>query len=179
MDNYIGEIRIFAGTFAPQDWLFCNGQLLSINDNQALYSLLGTTYGGDGQNTFALPDMRSRAAVGMGQSSGGSTYVQGQMQGIENVTLTTSQMPAHQHPVQATPRATTGTPAVGSPTGAYFGDQGGKVYAANDGSAQLGPNSIVNGQATAAGGSQPHPNIQPYLAISYIIATQGIYPSRP
>lgn len=178
MDNYLGEIRIFAGTYAPQDWQFCNGQLVSINDYQTLFQLIGTTYGGDGQTTFGLPDMRSRAAVGMGQGPGLSNYQLGQLAGVEAVTLTTNQLPAHQHPVQAAPQATTGTPAVGSPVGAYFGDQGGKVYAAGPGSAQLATGSVVGGQVAPAGGGQPHPNIQPYQAISYIIATSGIYPSQ-
>ncbi|RZK58401.1 MAG: phage tail protein [Hymenobacter sp.] len=177
MDNYIGEIRIFAGNFAPQDWQFCNGQLVNINDYQALYSLIGTTYGGDGQTTFGLPDMRSRAAVGMGPGPGLSNYQLGQLAGAENVTLTNNQLPAHQHPVQAAPRATTGSPAVGSPAGAYFGDQGGKVYAAGPGTTQLAAGSVV-GQTAPTGGSQPHTNIQPYQAISYIISMGGIYPSQ-
>jgi microcystin-dependent protein len=99
MENYLGEIRIFAGNFAPQGWLFCQGQLLAISQNQALFALLGTTYGGDGQTTFSVPDLRGRAAVGLGAGPGLSPYQQGQQAGYETVTLTTAQLPVHQHPV--------------------------------------------------------------------------------
>jgi microcystin-dependent protein len=179
MTSYIGEIRIFAGNFAPQGWFFCQGQLLQISEFDTLYSLIGTTYGGDGQTTFALPDLRSRAVLGQGQLPGGSTYQMGQQLGQENVTLTTNQMPVHQHPVSATLQAHTGTPAQDSPEGAYFGDKGGRSYGANNGSTKLGAGSVTNPQVGPAGGSQPHTNIQPLLVINYIISWQGIYPGQP
>lgn len=178
MDNYIGEIRIFAGNFAPRDWLFCNGQLLSINDYQTLFALIGTTYGGDGQTTFALPNLQSRAAVGIGQGPGLSNYVLGLTAGTENVTLTTPQLPAHSHQVQATPKAHTGAPAQDNPTAAYFGTANSNIYGPSSGTGHLAGNCFTGGQVGVAGASQPHTNIQPLLATNYIIATQGIFPSR-
>ena len=176
MENYLGEIRIFAGNFAPQGWLFCQGQLLSISENDALFVLLGTTYGGDGQTTFGLPDLRGRAAVGMGAGPGLSPYQQGQQAGQENVTLTTAQLPVHQHPVQGTARAKTGTPAQASPSQAYFGDQAGPSYQGGAGTAALATNAVT-GQTNPTGSNQAHANTQPLLATNYIIATVGIFPS--
>jgi len=178
MENYLGEIRIFAGNFAPQGWLFCQGQLLSISENDTLFMLLGTTYGGDGQTNFALPDLRSRAVVGMGAGPGLSPYQQGQKAGQESVTLSAAQLPAHQHPVQGTVRALTGTPAQASPSQAYFGNQGGPAYQSGAGAGMLAPGAVT-GQTASAGDTQGHSNIQPLLAINYIIATVGIFPSQP
>jgi microcystin-dependent protein len=178
MENYLGEIRIFAGNYAPENWMFCKGQLVSIAEYDALYALLGTTYGGDGQTTFALPNLQSRVPVGMGQGPGTSNYVQGQMVGTENVTLLTMQMPAHQHPVQAAITAVTGGSKQQSPTGARFGDQGGSPYSASAGTAKLASDALV-GTLAPAGGSQPHTNVQPVLALNFIIAMAGIYPSQP
>ena len=177
MDNYIGEIRIFAGNFAPVGWLFCNGQLLSITDYDVLFNLIGTTYGGDGQTTFALPSLQSRAVVGVGQGPGLSSYVLGQSAGTENVTLTTLQLPTHTHQVQAAPKAHTGTPTQDNPGGAYFGDGGGDIYGPSSGTGKLAAAAFTGGQVAAAGASQAHSNIQPLLATYYIIATEGIYPS--
>lgn len=177
MDNYIGEIRIFAGNFAPDGWLDCNGQVLPINQYDTLFNLIGTTYGGDGQTTFALPNLQSRVVVGQGQGPGLSNYVLGQTAGTENVTLTTPQMPSHNHVLQGTVRAITGGNAVASPNQAYFGSQGGEVYATTANTASLAPD-VLSLTLTAAGGSQPHTNLQPTLAIRYIIAWQGIYPSQ-
>lgn len=180
MENYIGEIRIFPGNFAPEGWFFCNGQLLSIAEYDALYYLLGITYGGDGVSTFALPNLQSRAVVGMGQGPGLSSYAQGQLAGQEGVTLLTTQIPAHQHPVSATLQAHTGAPTQDSPEGAYFGDGGGSnSYGPKNNSARLATGSLVSPQVGPAGGSQPHANIQPSLATNYIIAWQGIFPSQP
>ena len=178
MDNYIGEIRIFAGNFAPVGWLFCNGQLLNIAEYEVLFVLLGTTYGGDGQTTFALPNLQSRAAVGLGQGPGQSNYVQGQQAGTESVTLTTLQLPTHTHQVQAAPKAHTGTPTQDNPGGAYFGDGGGSIYGPSSGTGKLASGAFTGGQVAAAGASQAHANIQPLLAVNYIIATTGIYPSN-
>jgi microcystin-dependent protein len=176
MENYLGEIRIFAGNFAPQGWLFCQGQLLAISQNQALFALLGTTYGGDGQTTFSVPDLRGRAAVGLGAGPGLSPYQQGQQAGYETVTLTTAQLPVHQHPVLGSMRATTGTPAQASPSQAYFGDQAGPAYQSGAPNNMLAPDAVT-GQTNPTGDSQAHSNIQPLLAINYIIALEGIFPS--
>jgi microcystin-dependent protein len=179
MDYYLGEIRIFGGTYAPEGWQNCDGQLVAISDNDALYSLLGTTYGGDGQTTFGLPDLRSRVPVGVGQSaSSGNNYVRGQKVGVENVTLTTLQMPVHQHPLQASIKAVTNGTAQASPSQAYFGDKGGDTYAAEVGTSKLA-NDAVSGTLTPAGSSGNHTNMQPTLTVRYIIAMTGIYPSEP
>lgn len=178
MEPYLGEIRIFAGNFAPVGWLFCNGSLLSISEYDALFYLIGTTYGGDGQTTFAVPNMASRVTVGQGQGPGLSNYVIGQMQGTESVTLTSLQLPAHQHPFSGSVNGITGaTSGVTDPTNAYFGDKGASAYINASGSAALAPTSLT-GQMTPAGGSQPHSNVQPVTAIYYIICTAGIYPSQ-
>ena len=179
MDNYLGEIRLVGFNFAPVGWALCNGQLLSINDNDALYSLLGTTYGGDGQTTFAVPNFPSRVVIGMGQGPGQNNYVQGQTLGAESVTLTTQQMPVHQHALQGNVKAITGGAGQTSPAGALFSNQGGDAYTGTAGSSVLAADALTNVTVTPAGGSQPHSNLQPTLALRYIIATQGIYPSQP
>jgi microcystin-dependent protein len=178
MDNYIGEIRIFAGTFAPEGWEFCNGQVLPVSENQTLFNLLGATYGGDGQTTFALPDLRSRAVIGLGQGPGLSAYTQGQRAGQESVPLLASQIPAHQHTVQASLRATIapGTSGQASPADAYFSDQGDPAYISSA-ITTMAPDA-VSGQTNGTGGSQAHTNLQPLLATYYIIATQGSYPPQ-
>lgn len=180
MTPYIGEIRIFGGNFAPVGWLFCKGQLLPINEYDTLYALIGTTYGGDGVTTFALPNMSSRLVAGQGQLPGGANYLMGQTLGTETVTLNSNQLPVHTHALLAT----VGVPESGTvsndPTGNYFGFGGASAYttALGDNPGTLAANSVV-GQVGAAGGGQNHANIQPVLAINYIIATQGIYPSQP
>ena len=178
MEPYLGEIRIFAGNFAPVGWLFCDGSLLSISEYEALFYLVGTTYGGDGQNTFAVPNMASRVVVGQGQGPGLSSYAIGQMQGTESVTLTSLQLPVHQHPFSGAVNAITGaTTGVTDPTNAYFADKGAAAYYNAPGSDALAPTALT-GQMTPAGGSQPHSNLQPITAIYYIICTTGIYPSQ-
>jgi len=171
---YIGEIRIFGGNFPPMGWAFCDGQLIAISEYDTLYNLIGTTYGGDGQNTFGIPDMRGRVVTHMGTSSG-QTYVQGQMIGAETVTLTTNQIPQHTHPVLATTTTgSTGTPSSGAML-ATGGPAGTTVtpYAAFGGNQiPMSPNST-----TVAGGSQPHDNMQPYLGLNFIISLYGIYPT--
>lgn len=156
---FIGQITLFAGNFAPRGWAFCQGQLLSIAQNTALFSILGTTYGGDGQTTFALPDLRGRVPLQQGQGPGLQSYVLGQKAGTETVTLTVNEMPAHNHSITVTAVPPGGTiPAV-------------------DG--QLTPTPLNAFEASGmTGGSQPHNNLQPYLALNYIIALQGIFPSR-
>lgn len=179
MEPYLGEIRIFAGTFAPDGWQYCQGQLLNISDNEALYTLLGTTYGGDGQTTFGLPNLASRVAVGQGPLPGGTTYQLGQALGVESVTLNANQLATHTHPFTGSVAASAGGAGATSPGGNYFGDQGRATnYASTLGNTPgtLGDGAIV-GQSSPAGSSQAHANIQPVLAISYIISMQGIYPS--
>ncbi|UHG93779.1 phage tail protein [Spirosoma oryzicola] len=177
MEPYIGEIRIFPGNFAPVGWLYCNGQSVNISDYQALFQLIGTTYGGDGQTKFALPNLQGRAVVGQGAGQGLSTYVLGQQAGQEAVTVTANQMPVHQHAVQVSTQAHVGAPAQVSPNGAYFGDQGEAAYQSTAGSATLATDAVI-GQTSSSGGGQPHTNLQPYLVINYIIATDGIYPTQ-
>jgi len=175
-EPYIGEIRIFGGTFAPNGWALCQGQLLPIAQNTALFSLLGTTYGGDGRTTFALPDLRGRVVMGFGQGPGLQDYVQGQTGGAETATLTTQQMPAHSHAVAATETQSTTDPkgAVPANTAPPTPGTAPKVYGANpDGKTTM--NNAMIGQT---GGNQPFGVQQPYLVINYIIALNGIYPSR-
>jgi microcystin-dependent protein len=170
-EPYIGEIRMFAGNFAPDGWLFCQGQLLSISENSVLFSLLGTTYGGDGQSTFALPDLRSRVPLHQGQGPGLGNYVLGQAGGVETVTLLSTHMPSHTHPVVVSSNpATTGVPSI-SVTLAVAGTD---IYIAESASGNMNSGSI-----SSIGGSQPHENIQPILAISFIISLFGIFPPQP
>ncbi|WPU97009.1 tail fiber protein [Mucilaginibacter sabulilitoris] len=177
METYLGTVLMFAGNFAPRGWALCNGQLLSIAQNSALFSLLGTTYGGDGITTFALPNLQGRAPIHWGQSPGLTNRVIGEASGSENVTLINTQMPQHTHTVSAS--AATGTQA--SPEGNVLAlssdpDVGGAPLNF------IAPASINTTMAPAmistAGNSQPHNNMQPYLAITFIIALEGIYPSR-
>lgn len=177
---FIGEIILFGGNFAPRGWAFCNGQILSIAQNTALFSILGTTYGGNGQTTFALPDLRGRVPVSAGQGPGLSPYSLGQQSGSETVTLTVQQMPAHNHPVNAD--GTNGTAV--SPAGGNLAQT-----ATGTGKSAVTSNTYTTGAPAAPvqlnpttigpqGGSQPHNNLQPLLALNYIIALEGVYPSR-
>lgn len=168
---YVGEIRIFAGNFAPSGWMFCDGSLLPISLYDTLFTLIGTTYGGDGQSTFGLPDLRGRIPVHAGQGPGlSSNYPIGQMAGQDQVTITTSAMPAHVHALAAN----TGTGHVAQPQGAYpaaHRDFNAFVAAA--------PNQgMASPATTSAGGSQPHENLPPYLCVTFIISLFGIYPSQ-
>jgi len=159
---YIGEIRMFGGNFAPVGWLLCQGQLLPISQYDVLFNLIGTTYGGDGQNTFALPNLQGRLPVHQG-----SGFVLGQMAGVETVTLNRNQMPVHTHqPVGA--QAAQGQ----SPSNSYWASNSNLPYSLAAPAAAMAPNALSN-----AGGNQPHENMSPYLAINFIIATEGIYPS--
>lgn len=176
MDPYLGMIAMFGFNFAPRGWMLCNGQLLAIQQNAALFSLLGTTYGGNGVSTFALPNLQSRVPIGMGTGPGLSSYVIGQMGGTENVTLLSTQMPQHSHVMTASGDGPTQATAMGASLASEV--RGGVnpmpiVYANG------ATNPVNMGSATSlAGGNQGHPNMQPYLAINYSIATQGIFPSR-
>jgi len=176
-EPYIGAIVMFAGNFAPRGWAFCNGQILPISQNTALFSILGTTYGGNGTTTFALPDLRGRVAIHPGQGPGLSNYDLGQQGGSETVTLTQNQMPSHTHTVNAS----TNAPGRGgnSPTGNLLtvaSDANNVTVNLYTGGA---PNTTMSPQMVAnAGGNQPVPDIQPYTCVNYIIALQGIFPSR-
>jgi microcystin-dependent protein len=166
MEPFIGELRLVPFNFAPKGWALCAGQLLPINQNQALFALLGTTYGGDGRTTFALPDLRGRIAVGAGQLPGGSDYPLGAAGGQETVRLTTSQLPGHAHAVHASSAAgTTKNPATAYPAG------GGSYAAAKNVRMKAG----MIGQT---GGGEEHENRPPYLSLNYVIALQGIFPAQ-
>jgi len=163
---YVGEIRMFAGNFAPAGWMFCEGQLLPISENETLFQLIGTTYGGDGQSTFALPDLRGRLPMHQGNG-----FILAETGGVEEVTLTVSQIPAHSHPLLGSTANSSAT----SPGG----NVGARVTVAavfpygNDNPAQpISPQAVGS-----VGGSQPHTNFQPYLCIDFIISLFGIFPS--
>ncbi len=176
-EPFIGEIRIFSGNFAPLGWALCQGQLLPISQNTALFSIVGTMYGGDGVRTFALPDLRGRAVLGVGQGPGLSPYTQGQIGGVENQTLTTQQMPAHSHAVNATETQSTTDPkgaVPAKPVAISPGEKIPTIYGATpDGNTTMNAAMIGN-----TGGNQAFSVIQTYLVINYIIALQGIFPSR-
>jgi microcystin-dependent protein len=170
-DPFIGEIRMFGFNFAPVGWATCSGQLMPINQNTALFSLLGTYYGGNGTTTFALPDLRSRVAVNQGQGTGLSSYVIGQQGGTENTTLLQGNMPAHNHTVS--PAASDANAQVSRPGGAVLARTATSIYnSASDGTTMAGATTSTNGS------NQPFSNLQPYLAVNFCIAVQGIYPSR-
>jgi microcystin-dependent protein len=161
---YVGEVRMFAGNFAPAGWMFCEGQLLPISENEILFQLIGTTYGGDGQETFALPDLRGRLPMHQGNG-----FILAESGGVEEVTLTTQQIPIHTHQLIGTtnpadtPNVANGIPAAGTVSQLYWGDP---------------PETAASPQAiSAVGGNQPHTNFQPYLCVDFIISLFGIFPS--
>jgi microcystin-dependent protein len=168
MEQFLGEIRMFGGNFAPEGWAFCNGQIMAIEENTALFSLIGTYYGGDGVTTFALPNLQSRIPIHQGQGAGLSSYQVGQAGGTENVTLATQQMPQHNH--SATASAGGG---VSNPANSYWGSSPNTKQYAPSTNATMSANALG-----VTGGGQPHANVMPYLTISFIIALEGIYPSR-
>jgi microcystin-dependent protein len=164
---FVGEIRLFAGNFAPAGWWFCDGSLWPISENEVLFNLIGTTYGGDGESTFALPDLRGRVPLHQGNSPGGS-FILGQAAGVETVTLTAQQIPVHSHQQVAS----TDVPSLSSPANAVTGQAASRPYRVP------GATGLMSASTLAPdGGSQPHENMQPYLAINYIISFFGIYPS--
>lgn len=169
-EPFLGEIIMFGGNFAPRGWAFCSGQLLSIAQNTALFSILGTTYGGNGTTTFALPDLRGRVPIHPGQGPGLSSYVLGEAAGVENVTLLTTQMPAHTHVL--TSNASTAAATDTLPTGNFLASDNQYTNASNT---QMNANAVA---IAPTGGSQPHTNIQPFLCVNFIIALEGIFPSR-
>jgi microcystin-dependent protein len=172
-EPFVAEIRIFAGNFAPLGWAFCNGQLLPISQNTALFSLIGTTYGGDGRTTTALPNMQGRAPMHPGRGPGLTNRLPGERLGVETVTLTEAQMPHHRHGETAED-----IPAAANiPTNTYFArvPTGDGVYAPGSSTPDSTMHTTMLGNT---GGSQAHNNMQPYLAINFIIALVGLYPSR-
>ena len=161
---YVGEIRMFAGNFAPAGWMFCEGQLLPISENETLFNLIGTTYGGDGQSTFALPDLRGRIPLHFGNG-----FILAETGGAEEITLTVNQIAAHSHPFLASSNQAN----TNSPTAAVLAKTGGSIYNAGTNPVAMAPQAV-----TGTGGSQPHNNFQPYLCVDFIISLFGIFPSQ-
>ena len=187
MDPMMASIMIFAGNFAPRNWAYCDGQLMAISQNNALFSLLGTTYGGDGRTTFALPDLRGRAPIGPRHGPGLSSYSLGQRGGVETVTLNITQIPSHTHTAVVTEgsahlpvNTTEGDEDEKNPAAGVLANTGADNYASSANGSYVSGAPVVGTSVTnlPTGGSQWHTNIQPYLAINYIIAMQGFYPSR-
>ena len=174
-DPFVAEIRIFPFNFAPKGWAFCDGQILPLSQNTALFSLLGTTYGGNGQSTFALPDLQGRAAIHAGQGPGLSLYDLGQEGGETAVTVIQSEMPAHNHAANCRNGSGTNftTPVGNIWANAAFGRGGINLYSNVAASGTMSPFA-----AQPSGGSQPHNNMQPYLTLNYCIALQGVFPPR-
>lgn len=161
---YVGEIRMFAGNFAPAGWMFCEGQLLPISENETLFQLIGTTYGGDGQSTFALPDLRGRLPIHQGNG-----FILAETGGAEEITLTVQQIPAHTHPVLASTAPASSNSPVGNVAAAPTAIN---LYIEDNANSSLSPLAV-----SAIGGSQPHTNFQPYLCVNFIISLFGIFPS--
>jgi microcystin-dependent protein len=179
MDNFLGEIRLMSFPQAPKGWLYCQGQTMPINQNQALFSLLGTAFGGDGVTTFRLPDLRGRVAVGQGKAPSGSVYSMGEVIGSEGVALTVNQIPEHSHSFTGTLKVAGDaetTSAENTFPAATINDPAINAYATGTPNVTMG--AALQGTLGPAGGSQPHENRQPFLALNYAIATSGIYPSR-
>ena len=164
---YVGEIRMFAGNFAPAGWMFCEGQLLPISENETLFQLIGTTYGGDGESTFALPDLRGRIPLHFGNS-----LILAETGGVEEVTLTVSQIPAHSHPLLASTDAAGATAPGASSVFARAANSAITPYGQDNPSTNMSPQMVGS-----VGGSQPHTNFQPYLCVDFIISLFGIFPS--
>lgn len=171
MAPYVGEIRMFAGNFAPNGWMFCEGQTLPIAENEVLFQLIGTTYGGDGQETFNLPNLASRVPIHMGTGPDGTTYQIGEMAGVESVTLTTQQIPNHTHPLTASTQ--NGTEI--NPGGHVLAGSQSSVQPYIDDTTDTPFNANV---ITPQGGSQPHENCQPFLCINFIISLFGVFPTQ-
>lgn len=168
-EPFLAEVRIVAFNFAPRGWAFCDGQILPINQNQSLYSLLGTTYGGDGRTSFALPDLRGRTPIHVGRSNGGDYHQLGSKGGEETHTLSAAEMPQHVHAVQATNDA----PTADTPAGHVLASAGVNAYGSLDTPVDMGPGSVSN-----VGSGQAHDNMQPYIAVNFCIALRGLFPSR-
>ncbi len=172
----IGEVTMFAGNFAPRGWALCDGQLLPISQHQALFSILGTTYGGDGRSTFALPDLRGRTPIHVGRGPGLSDYRLGAKGGAETVTLTANQMPAHKHDIEAKLYVSDVEPTIKDGTDNVFGAS--NIYAVDGRAVSALRGGTIRSSIGDSGGGQAHENRAPYLGINYIIALQGTFPSR-
>jgi len=176
---FLGEIRMFAGNFAPKGWQFCNGQTLNISQYSALFSLLGTTYGGNGVQTFQLPNLQGRIPVGEGNGTGLTPRVIGEVAGSENVTILQTSMPLHNHQVMVSSvKASVGAIGSGVLPGAMVGGLAGEFYALNTGTPAPTFGSLMNGSLAPTGGNQPHANVMPSLCVSFIIAMVGLFPTR-
>jgi microcystin-dependent protein len=166
---YVGEIRMFGGNFAPNGWMFCAGQLLPIAEYEVLFQLIGTTYGGDGQQTFALPDLQGRIPIHMGNQAG-TTFLIGEKAGVEEVTLNSQQIPVHNHPLLAA----SGFGSSPNPQGEVLAESSAAtLYQSGTPAAAMAPQAVG-----ATGGSQPHTNLQPYLCVDFIISLFGVFPSQ-
>lgn len=172
-DQFVAEIRMVGFNFAPTGWAFCAGQILPISQNTALFSLLGTMYGGNGKTTFGLPNMQGNTPIMWGQGPGLSDYVEGEMTGTSNVTLIVTEIPSHTHAASARTDTTQLTPS-----SAYWGKAGTRTQAVNTYVAPGNPAVMAPNALQIVGGSQPHNNMPPYLGINFIIALQGIFPPR-
>ena len=168
-EPFVGEIRMFAGNFAPRGWAFCDGQLLAVSQNDALFSLFGTIYGGDGRTTFGLPDLRGRIPLHAGQGPGLSNRRLGSKSGTENVTITTNQLPSHTHTFRGSQNLADNT----NPNQRTFGTTSFDLYIPSNPNTNMSQNAITN-----VGGSRSHTNLMPFLCINFIVALFGIYPSR-
>jgi microcystin-dependent protein len=170
---YVGEIRMFGGNFAPAGWMLCEGQTMPISENEVLFQLIGTTYGGDGEETFNLPNLASRVPIHMGTGPDGTTYQIGEAAGVESVTLSVQQMPNHTHTVLAGNAASSQMPGGALFAPATSTQSGVKMYGVDTPLVNLNPNAV-----TPIGGSQPHENCQPFLCINFIISLFGVFPSQ-
>jgi microcystin-dependent protein len=177
---YVGQIMMFGGNFAPAGWMFCQGQLLPISENETLFNLIGTTYGGDGQETFALPDLQGRAPLHMGQGPGLSTYVIGERSGTESVTLTTNQIPSHSHLAMiSTSPATSGSPANNILADEAIGLGQATCFSYGPFASTTPPSTLLAPATIGPTGSnQPHENRQPLLVLNFIISLFGVFPSQ-
>jgi len=162
---YVGEIRMFAGNFAPAGWMFCEGQLLPISENETLFQLIGTTYGGDGESTFALPDLRGRVPIHQGNG-----FILAETGGAEEITLTVNQIPAHSHQ----PLCSSGTASISNPTNSVPAVSTAQAYY----NTQANPTNMSPSSIGPVGGSQPHTNFQPYLCVNFILSLFGLFPSQ-
>jgi microcystin-dependent protein len=182
MEGYISDIRMFAGNFAPRAWMFCQGQLMAISQYDALFALIGTTYGGDGQTTFGLPDLRGRVAVHTGQGSGLSNYVLGQMSGTETNTLLATNVGGHSHAVtgNAGVQAATGDGQAAAAVNNFPAGNGDAIYSTATDNTAMAPASLagVTVAVQTPNGNQPINNLMPYTAMNFIICLEGIFPSR-
>jgi microcystin-dependent protein len=175
MDPFLGEIRLMPYSYTTTNWLPCQGQLLPVAQNTALFSLLGTTFGGNGQSTFGLPDLRGRAIVGQGQGPGLSNYRAGQQTGTETVQLAITEMPAHVHPMSATVPVNNTGGTTGSPQGSFFAQEAKEQYSGTPNNGTMAP-TLMYGNTSEMGGNEAHDNRMPYLVLAYCIATSGVYP---